>query len=363
MNSTDERLLSRALDLAENGLYTTTPNPRVGCVLVRDGRIVAEGWHRRAGEAHAEALALRNVNGDARGASAYVTLEPCAHIGKTPSCAEALARARPARVVVALPEPNPQAAGGAAILRAAGVQVEFAAPESAVRRRATAQNVGFLSRMTRGRPWVRLKIAATLDGKTALDSGLSRWISNEESRRDAHRLRARSCAILTGVGTATTDNPRLTVRHVSTARQPLRVLVDSSFRAAPSLALFEGGNLLVAAAAPPPDGYPAETATLANAAGKVDLSALMILLARREINEVTVEAGRKLNGALLAAGLADEIVLYLAPRAFGGGKDMLAFPPPYTPPTPADAPLFSTAEVRRFGDDIKIVYRRVGKND
>src|SRR5262252_279910 len=222
--SVDHEFMARALALAERGLFTTTPNPRVGCVIVRDGAIVGEGYHERAGEPHSEVHALRAAGGHAEGATAYVTLEPCSHYGRTPPCVDALIAAKVKRVIAAMGDPNQQVAGsGFAALRAAGVEVAHGLLEDEARE----LNIGFVSRMTRGRPWVRLKVAATLDGKTATAMGESQWITGEAARTDGHRWRARACAILTGIGTVRDDDPRLTVRAIKTSRQPLKVLVDS----------------------------------------------------------------------------------------------------------------------------------------
>ena len=220
----DQAMMRRALELAGRGLYTTTPNPRVGCVLSRNDHVVGEGWHERAGGPHAEIVALERAGQEAAGATAYVTLEPCNHTGRTPPCTAALARAKVARVVAAMRDPNPQAGGGEAALAAAGIRFESGLLE----REARELNLGFISRVTRGRPWVRLKAAATLDGRTALADGTSQWITGAEARRDGHRWRARACAVLTGIGTVKADDPHLTVREIDTPRQPLRVIVDSS---------------------------------------------------------------------------------------------------------------------------------------
>ncbi|MBS1136426.1 MAG: 5-amino-6-(5-phosphoribosylamino)uracil reductase / diaminohydroxyphosphoribosylaminopyrimidine, partial [Proteobacteria bacterium] len=237
--------MARALQLAARGLYTTTPNPRVGCVVVRDGAVVGEGWHERAGESHAEIHALRLAGEAARGATAYVSLEPCNHHGRTPPCAEALLGAGVARVVVAMQDPNPLVAGeGMARLRACGIDVSSGLLEG----QARELNIGFVSRMERGRPWVRLKCAASLDGKTALLNGRSQWITGAAARRDGHAWRARSCAILTGIGTVRDDDPRLTVRDVATTRQPLRVVVDSRLETPLEAKILAGGNVLVACA-------------------------------------------------------------------------------------------------------------------
>ncbi len=346
--------LRRALSLAENGMHTAAPNPRVGCVIVRDGKILGEGWHRRAGEEHAEAAAVRQCGGELQGAEVFITMEPCAHTGKTPPCAAMLARAKPARVVAVMPDPNPQVAGrGMAALRAAGIAAEFAPPDGAIFQQALELNIGFVSRMTRERPWLRLKIAATADGKTALPDGRSRWISGEESRLDAHRLRARSCALITGIGTALADNPALTARGVSAPRQPLRVLADGKMRARAGLKMFDGGGILATAQKAADFAPGVEVLSLPGADGKVDLHALLRALARRGINEATAEAGRRLCGAFAAAGLADEIIIYQSPKIFGGGLDILEMPPP---DSPADAPSYILKHCARLGDGVKLIY-------
>jgi len=316
----DQQHMAEALRLAEMGLYSASPNPRVGCVLARDRQIVGTGWHRKTGEAHAEILALRAAGERARGATAYVTLEPCSHHGRTPPCVDALIDAGIAQVIAAMQDPNPRVAGsGFARLRAAGVQVESGLMQDA----AQELNVGFVARMSRGRPWVRMKIAASLDGRTALANGQSQWITGADARRDGHAWRARACAVLTGIGTVRDDDPRLDVREVETPRQPLKLVVDSRLRLPPSAQLLQSGKVLVATATQDPAALSAlrdrnaEIVVLPNAQGKVDLMGLMRELARREINEVHVEAGRKLNGALLSAGLVDELLVYLAPCILG----------------------------------------------
>lgn len=316
----DHAHMARALQLAEQGLYSTSPNPRVGCVLVKDGAIVGEGWHVRAGEPHAEVHALRAAGGAARGATAYVTLEPCSHHGRTPPCAEALVKAGVARVVAAMTDPNPLVAGrGLDLLGQAGIQVLSGVLENEARE----LNIGFVSRMTRGRPWVRLKAASSLDGRTALANGQSQWITGAEARQDGHRWRARACAILTGSGTVLADDPQLTARGVATDRQPLRVVVDSRLETPPGARLFDGRPVLIVTASQ--DGgrtaaltaKGAEVLSLPDTAGRVDLSALVAELGRRGINELHVEGGAGLNGALLAAALVDELLLYLAPTLLG----------------------------------------------
>ena len=353
----DRGYMARALELAQRGLYTTTPNPRVGCVIVRDGVVLGEGWHERAGLAHAEVAALddaRRRGHDAQGATAYVTLEPCNHHGRTGPCAEALVAARVARVVVATADPHTVAGGGAARLRAAGIAVDVGLLEDDAR----AQNRGFFSRHTRGRPWVRTKLATSVDGRTALLDGTSQWITGPQARADGHAWRARACAILTGVGTVLQDDPRLDVREVDTPRQPLRVIVDRHADTPPGARVLQGAGALVVTAGPRNGGWPdaIESLALPDAAGRVDLPRLMTVLATREINEVHVEAGAKLNGALLAAGLLDELLLYVAPAVIGdparGGFERV---------TPLAA-LAGRSElafdaVERIGPDLRIVAR------
>ena len=323
----DFEFMARALRLAERGLYTTAPNPRVGCVLVKDGRVVGEGWHERAGEPHAEVVALKAAGAAAEGATAYVSLEPCAHQGRTPPCSDALIAAKVARVVAAMPDPNPQVAGkGLQKLRDAGIRVEIGLMEE----QARELNIGFVSRMTRGRPWMRIKIAASLDGKTALANGVSQWIGGPDARRDGHHWRARSCAVMTGIGTLKDDDPRLTVRDVETTRQPLRIVVDSRLRITPEAKLLDGGAVLVATAtqddakARALKVKGADVVVLPNAEGKVDLLQLTQHLGSIGINEVLVEAGINLDSALLRAGVVDELLLYLAPLLLGdAGRGML----------------------------------------
>jgi diaminohydroxyphosphoribosylaminopyrimidine deaminase/5-amino-6-(5-phosphoribosylamino)uracil reductase len=338
--SEDRGYMARALRLAECGLYSADPNPRVGCVLVRASTIVGEGWHRRAGEPHAERVALAAAGSRARGATAYVTLEPCCHFGRTPPCTEGLLEAGVARVVAAMQDPNPLVGGkGLQALRAAGLAVEVGVLEEAAR----ALNPGFVKRMTRGLPYTRCKLAASLDGRTAMASGESKWITREAARRDVQLLRARSSAILTGIATVLADDPALTVRLASSelggrsgepVRQPLRVVVDSRLRfPAGARMLSEPGATLIAAVEPDPDRCVALEAAGgrlyagASAGGQVELGALFRHLARQEINELLVEAGPVLAGAVLRAGLVDELVIYLAPHLMGdASRGMFALP-------------------------------------
>lgn len=354
----DFRLMAHALQLAERGLWTTTPNPRVGCVLVRDGEIVGEGWHEKAGEAHAEVHALRTAGERARGATVYVTLEPCSHHGRTPPCAEALIAAGVTRVVAAMADPNPLVAGqGLAMLRASGIE----AVSGLLENEARELNIGFVSRMTRGRPWLRLKAAASLDGKTALNNGLSQWITGPEARRDGHRWRARACAILTGIGTVRDDDPQLNVREVATSRQPLRVVVDSRLETPLTAKVLQGGPVLIAAAVDDPNkadllrAAGAEVVVLANPQGKVDLPALLAELGRRGINEVHAEAGFKLNGSLLREGLVDEFLLYFAPCLIGHEAAGLFNLPELA--TLDGKRRLAIRDLRQLGPDIRLIAR------
>jgi len=359
----DFEFMARALRLAERGLYTTTPNPRVGCVLIRDGRVVGEGWHERAGGAHAEVTALKAAGATAAGATAYISLEPCSHHGRTPPCTDALIAAEVARVVAAMQDPNPQVSGsGVANLRAAGIVAEVGVLENEARE----LNIGFVSRMTRARPWVRVKIAASLDGKTALKNGVSQWVTSPDARRDGHRWRARSCAVMTGIGTLKDDDPRLTVRDVETSRQPLRVVVDSRLRITPEANLLDGGAVLVATAthdvakARALQAKGAATVVLPNPEGKVDLLRLTQHLAGLGVNEVLVEAGMNLNSALLRAGVVDELLLYLAPHLLGdAGRGMLDL----GELTEMDKRLqLNIQETRMIGPDLRILARPVVLN-
>lgn len=350
--------MHRALALAARGLYTTTPNPRVGCVIVSpQGGVVGEGWHERAGEPHAEVMALQSAGEAARGATAYVTLEPCSHFGRTPPCADALVRAGVARVIVAMQDPNPQVSGrGLQRLRDAGVDVRCGLLAEA----AHELNIGFVSRMERQRPWMRLKVASSLDGFTALPDGTSQWITGEAARADGHAWRARACAILTGIGTVRDDNPRLDVRSQPTSRQPLKVLVDSRLQVDPQARLLSGAPVLVACAVSDPPreralrDRGAQILHLPDARGKVDLPVLVRHLAERGLNEIHVEAGYKLNGSLLQAGLIDELLMYLAPCALGSGLPAFDLPAPAS----LDARLsFRWQDVQAIGEDLRLIAR------
>jgi diaminohydroxyphosphoribosylaminopyrimidine deaminase/5-amino-6-(5-phosphoribosylamino)uracil reductase len=354
-SAADHEFMGRALRLAANGLFTTTPNPRVGCVLVRDNAVVGEGWHEKAGGPHAEVVALREAGEKAHGATAYVTLEPCSHHGRTPPCADALIAAGVARVVAAMQDPNPQVAGsGLKRLETAGIATAsgLMAPE------ATELNAGFISRMTRGRPLVRLKAAMSFDGRTALANGVSQWITGPEARRDAHAFRARSCVLLTGIGTVRDDDPSLTVREVETTRQPLRVVLDGWLELRPSAKVVAGGNTLVfcstddesRAAALRDKG--AEVICLPDGTGKVDLHGMLRELGRRGINEVMVEAGARLNGALMKAGVVDELLIYQAPILLGDKARGLAVLPELT--ALAEKRELDIFDVRKVGRDLRL---------
>jgi len=356
----DHDFMQRALQLAQFGMATTTPNPRVGCVVVRDGEIVGEGWHRRAGEPHAEVLALAQAGERARGATAYVTLEPCNHRGRTPPCVDALLDAKVGRVIAAMEDPNPSVDGdGLERLRAGGVEVRC----GLLRQEARELNIGFVSRMVRNRPWVRLKVAASLDGRTALPDGQSQWITGEAARADGHAWRARACAVLTGIGTVRDDNPQLTVRHVPTSRQPLRVLVDSRFEVNPAARILEGGSTLVVCAVDEAQRVAktsalnelgCEVVALPDARGKVDLPALLRELARRGVNELHIEAGYRLNGSLLRENCVDELLVYMAPTLLGNSMGLADLAPPET----LDGRLvLHWQSVDRVGDDLRLLAR------
>ena len=366
-STADHEFMSRALGLAARGLYTTTPNPRVGAVLVQDGRVIGEGFHEKAGEPHAEIMALRAAAAAGEqtgGANLYVTLEPCSHQGRTPPCVDAVVRAGVARVIAAMQDPNPRVSGsGFARLRAAGIAVESGLMDTDARE----LNIGFVSRMTRARPWVRMKLAASLDGRTALANRKSQWITGEAARADGHAWRARACAVLTGFGTLRDDNPQLTVRMVKTPRQPLRVLVDSRMEAAPESRLFDGdkpgqgGGVLIFAGQDDQgkrlalEARGAQVATLPNAQGKVDLPPMLEELARRGVNELHVEAGTRLNGSLLAEGCVDELLLYMAPRLVGsaglGMFDLSEFA------DLSQTPMLDIRDITRIGEDVRIIAR------
>ena len=324
--------MQMALELVSRATIATSPNPKVGCVIVKDGVLIGEGWTQPVGQAHAEVQALRDATAhgcDVRGATAYVTLEPCSHFGRTPPCANALLEAGIGRVVAAIEDANPLVAGrGLAILQAAGIAVEC----GLLAQQAREINLGFFKRMETGRPWVRLKVAASLDGITALSNGHSQWITAAGARRDGHLWRARADAILTGIGTVLADDPQMNVRGVEHPLQPTKIVVDSHLRIAPEAKLLQNGGAIVVCAEPHVSKQKllmqagAEVLCLPDQDGRVNLPALMQELGRRQINELHVEAGAKLNGALIAQHCVDELLIYLAPKLLGDGAGLFALP-------------------------------------
>ena len=374
----DYRYMSQALKLAQQGLYSTSPNPRVGCVIVQQGQIIGQGAHLQAGQAHAEVNALRDAMqhhpDKIAGSTVYVTLEPCSHHGRTPPCAQALIEAKVGKVIAAMQDPNPLVAGqGLAQLQ----QVGIATAVGLLQDQAEALNMGFVKRMRHQRPWVRVKIAASLDGKTALSDGQSAWITSPEARLDVQHWRAQSCAILTGIGTVIHDNPRLNVRDISTPRQPLKVVVDSQLNMPTQAQILSSGSTLIAyaqdaqqraqsllnlACAEKSDAKTSAALSndiallpLANAQQQVDLPALMQHLAQMGINEVLVEAGSRLNGALLQAKLVDELIVYLAPHLMGG-QAMEMFAAPILQNMDARVSL-QWKDMRQVGRDLRLIAR------
>lgn len=362
----DHKFMARALQLAARGLFSTAPNPRVGCVIVKDGKIIGEGWHQKAGEPHAEIHALMEAGMAAQGATVYVSLEPCSHHGRTPPCADALVGAGVARVIAAAQDPNPNVSGnGLARLKAAGIETLSGLMEA----QARELNEGFFKRMMYGHPFVRIKTASSLDGKTALSSGESKWITGEAARADVHRLRARSCAILTGIDTVLADNPQMNVRldaarlssMADTVRQPMKVIVDSSLRTPPESEILKGAKTLIACAVPDAkkaaalEAAGAEILCLPGADGKVDLPALLSRLAQKGINELMTEAGPRLNGALIAAGLADEWVQYLAPCLLGtAARPLFELAEPNSMQSRLN---WKLADQRMLGADLRLTWR------
>jgi diaminohydroxyphosphoribosylaminopyrimidine deaminase / 5-amino-6-(5-phosphoribosylamino)uracil reductase len=354
--------MHEALALAQHAIGLCEPNPRVGCVITAaDGRVIGCGHTQQAGGAHAEVMALRDAlarGESARGATAHVTLEPCSHHGRTPPCCDALIEAGIARVVMAVQDPNPLVAGqGAARLRAAGIVVD----EGELADESRELNIGFFSRMQRGRPWLRMKAAITLDGRTALDNGASQWITGEAARTDGHAFRKRAGAVLTGVGTVLEDNPRLDVRLVETVLQPLRVIVDSRLDTPPASRILDApGTVLIYAAQPDETrraALQARAARIVLAAGpngKVDLAAMLLDLGQRGINELHVEAGHKLNGSFVREGLVDEFLIYIAPKLIGSGRELAAFGPLTRL---EDGLALRFVSVMSVGDDLRIIAR------
>lgn len=367
LNTPDEYFMAQALQLAERGLYTTDPNPRVGCVLVRDSAIIARGWHQRAGQPHAEVNALTEAGDKASGATAYVTLEPCSHTGKTSPCCEALIVAGVSRVVAAMQDPNPLVAGqGFARLRAAGIEVLSGVCEA----QARALNRGFIKRMQQGLPWVRCKMAMSLDGRTAMASGESQWITGSAARQDVQRLRARSSAIVTGVGSILQDDSSLNVRIQELGLeegqplepcQPLRVVLDSRFRTPSSARVLgqPGSSLVVGAqtnqAKAGLENSGVQTLLCPGPSGQVDLPALLAELARRQCNELMVEAGATLSGAFIQAGLVDELIVYMAPKLLGDAARPLLQLPGLE--KMSDQIRLVIIDIRSVGDDWRISAR------
>lgn len=363
----DHRFMARALRLAQRGLYTTDPNPRVGCVLVRQGQMVGEGWHRRAGEPHAERNALAAAGDGARGATAYVTLEPCSHHGRTPPCSQGLIEAGVSRVVAAMPDPNPLVGGeGLAALRGAGIQTESGLLQAG----AESLNPGFLQRMRQGRPYVRCKLAMSLDGRTAMASGESQWITGAAARRDVQLLRARSSAVLTGIGSVLADDPSMNVRlsiadlhGVESAdylRQPLRVVMDTRLRTPPRARMLAlGGETLIVCG----EGASCDTEAelratgadvlrLPQLGGRIDLSGMLRALASRGVNELLIESGATLAGSALQAGLVDELIVYMAPNLMGDAARGLVRLPGLE--RLAERVELQFRDVRRVGEDLRI---------
>ena len=334
-SANDHIYMTRALQLAEQGLFSTMPNPRVGCVIVKEGKIIGEGAHLKAGEPHAEVFALCQAGAQAKGATAYITLEPCSHTGRTPPCSQGIIDAGITKVIVAMQDPNPLVAGsGVAHLQAHNIEVASGLMQA----QAEALNPGFISRMSKNKPFIRCKIAASLDGKTALNNGVSQWITSEPARLDVQHWRARSCAILTGIGTVLADNPSMSVRDIETNRQPFKVIVDSALQTPIDAKILHsenktGGNVLIAFANDPHNKSAqllkagAELLCIPNEQNKVCLKTLLSHLAANEINEVLCEAGEGLNGALLAQNLIDELIIYYAPKLMGSAaKGMFNVP-------------------------------------
>lgn len=357
-DSDDLTWMRRALALAQTVMYTTAPNPRVGCVIVRDGRVLGEGATQPPGGPHAEVGALRDAQArgeSVAGATVYVTLEPCSHFGRTPPCVDALLAARPARVVVALGDPNPLVNGrGLARLREAGIAVTT----GVCRDEALAINAGFMSRMSRGLPWTWLKMATSLDGRSALHNGVSQWITGPEARADGHRWRARSCVVLTGIGTVLKDDPQLTVRSVATPRQPRRAVVDGRFELPEDARLIDGGEVIVFTAradAAKAARLVARNVRVVELPGqepdRVDLPAMMRWFAAEQFNEVHVEAGAGLSGALVAAGCIDELLVYLAPMLLGDAAGLVKLP---LLERLEAAPRYEFIDAERVGADLRV---------
>lgn len=356
----DEQGMSLALEWAAKGMFITTPNPRVGCVLVRDGQVIGVGHTQPAGQAHAEVQAMRDARArghEVRGATAYVTLEPCSHHGRTPPCADALIEAGIARVVSAMSDPFPEVAGrGHARLRAAGIEVT----SDIMKTEAYELNIGFFKRMRTGLPWVRMKLAASLDGKSALHNGRSQWITSSAARDDGHWWRARACAVATGIGTVAADNPQLNVRAVETPRQPRRIVIDSKLEIMPDARILEGGGTWIFHAQRNPEkeailtDLGADLICVPNQHGKVDLSAMLAELGKRQINELHLEAGGKLNASMMREQCVDELLLYFAPCLLGEAQSMFDLP---ALDDLKDQYRLAFHDVSRIGPDLRILAR------
>ena len=359
--------MRQALALAHSALYVPSPNPRVGCVIVRGAQVLGQGATQLVGSHHAEVMALQDMRAhghDAIGATVYITLEPCSHHGRTPPCVDALIAAKPDRVVFAHFDPNPHVAGrGMRALRAAGIEVSVGVCAD----QALEINPGFVSRMTRGVPYVWMKVASSLDGRTALENGVSQWITGPQARADGHHWRARSCVVLTGIGTVRTDNPKLTVRHVVTTRQPRRAVIDPGFDIAEDAAMLDGNAVIIFTGTERADKaarlharnvqvvmVPEGAPTVARPRARVDMQAMMQWLAAHDVNEVHVEAGFGLNGALLTADCVDELVVYMAPMLLGEGKGIAQVP---ALSHLEDAHKFEFIDVKQFGPDMRLRLR------
>jgi len=356
--------MARALQLAERGLFTTDPNPRVGCVIVKQGEVIGEGWHQRAGEGHAEVNAIQAAGGQVQGADCYVTLEPCSHFGRTPPCAEALIAAGIQRVFIAMQDPNPLVSGqGVEKLKTAGIEVTV----GLLAKEAEDLNRGFCKRMRTGWPFVRSKLAMSLDGRTAMASGESRWITGDAARQDVQKLRAQSSAIMTGTGTVLTDDPTLTVRpegdwhpQNQSIRQPLRIIVGKDPVIPEYAALFDDmTEILIVTTKQREKGRFADVLTVPEKDGQVDLTTMMWILGKRGINEIMVEAGSRLNGALLEAGLIDELVIYMAPKLMGDSAKGLFHLPGLQ--TMADNIELEISDIRAVGKDWRITAKPIYK--
>ncbi len=359
-SSADYAFMAEAIRLAKKGLFTTSPNPRVGCVIVKNHQIIAQGWHEKAGQPHAEINALTQAAGEAKGSTVYVTLEPCCHYGRTPPCTDALINAGIAKLIIAMQDPNSRVAGkGIQQLRAAGIDVQFGLLEA----QAKQLNIGFVSRMTRQRPWITVKIASSLDGKIALANGKSQWITGEAARTDVHRLRARSCAILTGINTVNQDDPELSVRYVQTPRQPLRIILDNRLEIATHAKVLQKPGVSIFTTVHDSEKIHALTekgarvVILPSSTGKLNLVEVMTKLAEFEINELFVEAGSTLAGALVESRLVDEIIIYAAPILLGNSAQSMLNLPELA--SLSQKWLLEIKEIGKVGCDIKITAKLI----